>query len=239
MNRFWVSAFIIGYSTVLAAACPRGDEVARQSSFQQAMPHYEYCAIQEDDDETQYRLAQVYHHGGYGLPSNVQRALLLYHLSAERGNAEAQLALAQLLTELDGDDVLREEIKIYLEKVKSLFGTQIQTSFRGELLHPYALLALAAEKPESKWFYQSTVRSAKGAADALKKYPIAPDKKAAALREATAWKNQKMLERAEAVLSVSEYQTFYQTLYPARGRSDDFTRSRALQQLKEKLTEDK
>lgn len=239
MGRFIVFVGMMLVCRGAFAACPRAEEIVRQEGFAAAMPLYEQCALRENDDETQYYLGQVYEVGRDGIVPNVQRALLFYHLSAEAGNAEAQVSLAQLLTTLDNNDALRPEIAIYQEKIGSMLQKGGQSSFRGELLHPYALLMLAAEKPDAKWFYDSSVVRSARAAQAFKQYQITPDKKEAAVQAATAWKQRKMLERARAVLSVEEYRQFYEKLYPAQGRSDDFTRARLLQKLKERITESK
>lgn len=221
------------------AGCPQANSLIQQQGLVAAMPVYEKCALQDNDDETQYYLGQVYETGRSGVKPNKQRALLFYHLAAEAGHAEAQVSLAKLLTALDEQDETRAEIADYLKKIQGMLQKNTLSSFRGELLHPYALLMLAAEKPESKWFYNSSVLRSEQASRALKSYPITPDKKETALQAATAWKQRKMLEKAQNVLSVDEYRQFYNAMYPQKGRSDDFTRSRLLQKLKEKITEEK
>lgn len=239
MRRFFICIAILLICRVGIAACPRADAVMQQRGLVAAMSLYEHCAIQENDDATQYYLGQVYEKGREGIVRNIQRALLFYHLSAESGHADAQVSLAKLLTALDENDATRVEIASYLEKLKGMLQNNVLSSFRGDILHPYALLMLAAEKPDAKWFYNSSVLHSSRAMQAFKNYQITPEKKAIAIQAATEWKQRKMLERAQDVLSVEEYQDFYKTIYPKQGRSDDFTRTRFLQKLKEKTMEQK
>ncbi len=229
-----ILSLILG-SKISLAGCPAGDEASRSRGLLAAMPVYEVCALQKNDDETQLYLAQLYDRGQSGVARNVQRSLLFYHLSAENGNATAQVGLSKLLTRLDESDATRPEIRSYMEKIKGQLQNRSQTSFKGQMLHPYTLLLLAAEKPSAKWFYPTTVTSDPEAQRLLKQYEITPDKQKTSYAEATAWKQRKMLDVARDVFSVSEYVSFYDRLYPKQGAADPFTRSQAINELKEKL----
>ena len=64
-------------------------------------------------------------------------------------------------------------------------------------MHPYALLMLASESPDKKWYYPSQVRNAPPKALTLyKAYKIDGDKKRFALRQASQFKTRKLLPTA-------------------------------------------
>ena len=232
--RYWVLAFLIMMPWAGQAACPIADEVARTQGQEAALPIYLNCALQTNDDDTQLYLARAYENGRGAMSKNIQRALLFYHLSADNGNATAQVALADLLTRLDARDDTRQDLQAYLDKIGPMMK-KARSAFSGELLPPYALLALAAEKPEQKWFYPTRVKSDPGAARALKAYQITPADKQAAVRAASQWKQRKMLQAAGEVLTLDEYNRFYKTLYPAQGLPDSFARSQAVRLLQERI----
>lgn len=218
-----------------AAVCPQADRLAVEQGMAQAIPIYEQCALSYNDDDSQLRLARIYEKGGYGLPQNLQKALLFFHLSAENGHAEAQAEYARLLLQLDETEAGRQEILRYLPKIQASFGRSSAETFKGELLHPYTLLLLAGEDMSQRWFYPVVGQPSHLSAQVLKDYPMTPEKRAAAVREATVWKQRKLLEAAKEVYSPDAYAQFYETLFPNQGHSDDFTRARRLEKLQEDI----
>ncbi|MDR2901651.1 MAG: hypothetical protein LBU87_00880 [Lactobacillales bacterium] len=220
---------------IVYARCLLGDDILKSQGMQQALPYYESCSLQHNDDASHMVLAHLYQTGAPGIPVNVQKTLLFYHLAADNGNATAQRQLAQLLLKLDETPSGREEIKRYLSKVQTALKQDDRGAFKGELMHPYTLLLLAAEKPDQKWYYPASELSDPVAASVLQKYQISDEKKKAALKDATAWKNKKMLEMAKKVFSDADYSVFFSKLYPRQGRSDAYTRSQALASFKEKV----
>jgi len=217
------------------ANCPVADKVAREKGLSAAENVYQNCALGQNEDEAQLYLARVYATGQGNIPKSRGRALLFYHLSAENGNATAMVELANLLTEMDGDEASRREIVTYMDKIKAQAKIRPANSFRGDLLHPYALLLLASESPESKWFYITKTKSDPRAAQLIKTYKIDPQKKKEVIREATAWKQRKMIDLAREVFSVSEFNEFYQTLYPKVGLPNSFARAQAVDKLKTRV----
>ena len=217
------------------AACPGADTVARANSLRKALPIYISCALQGNDDETQLYLAQIYETGKGDVPKNTQRALLFYHLGSENGNASAMVGLSKLLTRLDSNDRSRAEIPLYLEKIQSSLAGNLGQSFRGQLLHPYTLLLLASEKQSAKWFYPTATKSDSSATQLLKSYKIDPIKKKACLKEASQWKQRRMMDIAREVFSIREYNDFYDILYPDIGLPDPFAREQAVNRLKERV----
>lgn len=216
------------------AKCVEGDRLARSKGMPAAIETYETCAVQYNDDAAQALLAPIYEKGRYGLAVNTQRALLFYHLSAENGNAVSQTALAELLMRLDENEGGRAEIRKYLRKI-NVAGKRTGGQVSADVLHPYALLALAAEKQAAKWYYPSEVLSAPKAGQLFRAYQIEPEKQREVMRLATAWKNRKMLAAAKEVLPAAEYQRFYDELYPAAGRPDAFSRSQTVKRLEEQV----
>lgn len=231
MRVFIVLIFLFITHTAFAA-CPVADKIAREKGMDKALPVYINCALYQNDDETQNYLAGIYEKGLGSISKNLNRALLFYHLSAENGNASSMVSLSNILRRLDETDSGREELLNYFKKIRL---QRLTGSFTGQFLHPYALLMLAAEKPEVKWFYITSTKSDPRAAKLLKEYQIDDIKKKEVVREATQWKQRKMLDIAKEAFSPSEFRDFYQTLYPKTGRPDAFKRSQAVNKLKEKI----
>lgn len=217
------------------AACPAGDTLARSGGLAAAIPTYIQCALYQKDDATQLYLGQIYEKGRESIAANPQRALLFYQMSADNGNASAQVNLAQLLTTLDETPQGRETVIAYHTKLRGMLGLRRVQSHSGGLLHPYALLMLAAEKPENKWFYPSKTLSDTRAAAALKAYQIDPAMKKDLIHQASQWKQYKMRAVARDVYPVAEYNKFYETLYPKSGIVDAFARSQEINKLKKEL----
>ena len=238
MHKFVCICGLMFCGTAMAA-CPVADSVARQETLAKAIPIYTNCALHDKDDASQLYLGQIYENGQEDVSPNVQRALLFYHLSAENGNATAMVNMAQLLSRLDDNEATRPEIMAYAKKIRTELASDSRQYFKGDILHPYALLALAAEKPESKWFYTSAVKSDPRAAQLLQAYPITPEKKAEAISQATAWKQRYLFGVARSVLSVEEHNGLYEILYPSQGTPDAFERTKALNIVKERLRERK
>ncbi|MBR5130375.1 MAG: sel1 repeat family protein [Alphaproteobacteria bacterium] len=194
---------------------------------------YELCALQENNDTVQSFLGRVYLEGEYGVVPNMQKALLFYHLSAENGNAKSQMALAKLLLKMDEKEETREKIKDYLEKMDLFMKNTSNTSFDGSLLHPYALLMLASENKDQKWYYVSEELSAPEAGGLLRGYQLDKVKKKQMQRMASEWKQRKMLETAKEVYNDVEYQKFENSVQPRSGVADAFVRSQAIEKLKQ------
>ncbi len=233
--RFLFILFLFIFSAQSFAACPVADKIAREKGMDKALSVYLNCALNQNDDETQNYLAGIYEKGLGNISKNIHRALLFYHLSAENGNASSMVALSDLLRRLDETESGRQQLLDYLKKIRLNLKTTHRTSFTGQLLHPYALLLLAAEKQDIKWFYTTTKKSDPRATKLLKEYQIDDTKKKEIIREATQWKQRKMLDIAKEAFSPSEFQDFHQTLYPKTGRPDAFKRSQAVNKLKEKI----
>ena len=235
-KAYWVIfGSILGIVSSAFADCPNADKMAREKGLSEALPVYQSCAIGQNDDDSQLYLARIFATGQGSISKSRTKALLFYHLSAENGNATAMVELSKLLTEMDNDEIGRNEILTYLGKLQTQLRIMPANSFSGELLHPYALLMLAAESPESKWFYTTKQTSDPRAAQFLKNYKIDPDKKKEVIRAATQWKQRKMIDLAREVFSVSEFKEFYQTLYPKTGLPNSFARSQAVDKLKAKV----
>ena len=219
----------------LWAGCPGGDRIAQTQGMRAALPVYMRCALDHNDDQSQLKLARLYRKGSDDIDQSTQRSLLFYHLSADNGNAAAMVEFSTLLTQLDNDDSGREEILSYSGKIKKqLLGSPYAT-FQGDFLHPYALLVLAAESTDDKWFYPSETKTDTRAKSLIVNYRIDDDKKEQILREASEWKQRKLLELARHLLSPREFNQFYTTLYPPLGQADPFQRSQAVNHLKQKL----
>jgi len=233
--RFIVFFLFLWGSCQVWAGCPIADKIAREKQLSEAISGYFQCALQQNDDETQLYLARIYSKGQGNVAKNTQRALLFYHLSSENGNAAAMVELAIMLMALDENDESRNEIIRYTQKISAQAKRTIGSSYDGQLLHPYALLILAAEKPEAKWFYATKIKTDPRAAELLKNYKIDSDKKRVLTQTATVWKQRKMKDIALQVLTFKELDEFYATLYPQKGLPNNFARSQAVNKLKERV----
>ncbi|MDD3669580.1 MAG: hypothetical protein PHX68_04845 [Alphaproteobacteria bacterium] len=213
----------------VAAKCPDADETRLKSGMKAAETGYIGCALNDNDDDAQVVLAEAYGQGRDGIAKDMHRALLFYHLSAESGNAQSQVKLAEALMKLDATPVGRQVILDYIQKMRNHFTSQ--TEFKGQLLHPYSLLLLAAEKPDNKWYYPSVVTTEPRAKVVLAGYKITEDKKKTALADAASWKNRKLLEAAQEVLLPAEYQAFKRIMQSSNVQA----RANAMSQFKEKV----
>ena len=233
--KYILFTLIIFFTLPCLSDCPNGEKIARENGLKTAIPILAECALYENDDDTQLYLGQIYETGQGGIPKSIQKALLFYHLAAENGNAKGQVQLSLLMTKLDSQESTRTVILDYFSKLNAQLKNRSKSSFQGQMLHPYALLALSAEDSKNKWFYNTKTKTDSRAKTLLNTYQIEPAEKETALRNASLWKQRKMLDTAREVLSPTEYQKFSDTLYPPVGRVDAFARSRAVQELQRKL----
>lgn len=226
---------VLMLTTSLWAACPDGERVEQAQNIKTALPIYIRCALDNNDDESQLKLARLYRKGSDGIGKNTQRSLLFYHLSADNGNAAAMVEFSTLLTDLDNNDSTQKEIILYTNKIKNQLQENSYTLFQGDFLHPYALLVLASESADNKWYYPSQNKTDVRAKSLLTAYKIDEDKKKTILKKASEWKQRKLIELARNILSPREFNQFYMTLYPAVGQVDPFKRSQAVNNLKQKF----
>lgn len=226
---------IIFFSITAGAACPEGTQISKEKGLKAALTAYQHCAISENDDEAQVVLARLYQKGGTEISPNLMKTLLYYHLAADNGNAAAQTELAKLLLRLDKSDAARIQLISYLKQIQIAFQNDRNATFKGEILHPYVLLTLAAEKQDQKWYYPTRTKVYPESTLLLRSYELSDERKKELLRQGSTWKQRKILESAKEVLPMQEYQIFYETLYPAKGMPDAFSRKQALENLKEKI----
>lgn len=215
-----------------AGVCDDMATLLQKQTLDKALPYYEACALSDNNDAAHMILATAYAQGDRNIPINTQKALLFYHLAAENGNAKAQVALSKLLLKLDETPDGRTQLQSYLRKIDAALKNQPIGAFKGQLLHPYTLLLLAAERSDQKWYYPSEVVTDAEAMKLLKTYKIDTAKKNQALRDASVWKQQKMMQTAQEVLDEKEYSVFAQTVAPGKGKADGFARTRAIANLK-------
>lgn len=213
------------------ADCPKGETVLKQQGMKQAFKAFETCALGENDDTAQIRLAQYYI--SQKEPADKMKALFYYHLASENGNANAQVSLAKLLFQMQSSSEGQQILKQYRQQMKEMLAYD-DAPFQGELLHPYVLLMLASESEKEKWYYPTTHKKNAEAGILLKKYQISKEQQTAFIRQASQWKQKKMRETAYEVFDVAEYNDFMKTVYPSKGRADAYKRQQAVEKLKEK-----
>ncbi len=214
------------------AFCPLGDTAARKNGLETALPFYTQCALAQNDDETQLMLARYYNR-----QKNTTQSLFYYHLAADNGNAVAQTELALLLLTLDKDLLTRQQILDYYGTVENMIQSGSLTGFKSLKITPYALLLLANEPSEQKWYYPSNTKEDPTASKHLKEYAstLSDVKKKKALQEVQTFKSKKLLDAAQSVLTPTEYTQFQQVVFPSTGQPDAFSAKQAMDHLKEKI----
>ena len=243
MQIKWLGIVSIIWSSAVWAACPQVEFLRNKATPKEINTTYENCAIYFNDDESQSILAKRYAAGTDGVKKNLNRALYFYQLSAENGNAESQAQLARLYMELDRTPATRKLMVAYMETIysadmKSVRDTHGPSAFRGELIHPYALLLLASEPVENKWFYPSKVLKAPDyVEELLKTYPLDENKKKQQMLKAVEWKKRKLLDVASKLMSKEEYNQFKEAVVPESGRIDKERRDEALAKFRQRYEE--
>ena len=234
MNKFILLLTSFFVSSTVLAACPQAESMYLKN-VNASIPLFQNCAVLENDEDSQIRLAGIFKNGEKNAQKNDMKALLFYHLAADNGNAYAQTQLAKMLIEMDQDAEKRKVLVAYLKQIKSALQTDENYAFKGEILHPFLLLILASEPAEQKWYYPTNRKYSSEAAALLKGYNVSEEKKKELLKSASLWKQRKMMETAKEVLSESEYQTFERTLFPKQGKADPFLRKQIINNLKTKV----
>lgn len=225
-----VFILLLFYSFSVQAACPVADSYFQKKQPNIAVNFLRSCALNYNDDESQVKLAKAYTKGEYGLKRDARQALYYYQLSAEAGNAESQTALAELLLKADEKPTSRDALLNYRSQLLTVNSESEKNNFNGDFIHPYALLMLASESPDKKWYYPSQVRNAPPKALTLfKSYRIDDDKKKIAIRQASQFKTRKLLQVAKEVCSDDEYSDMETRL------KNPQSQKQALTELKEKM----
>ena len=247
MRIKWLGLMSILWSCSVNASCQIAEMMQEISTQEELLVMYENCAVYQNDDESQSKLAQMYATGTGGVQKDLNNALYYYQLSAENGNAESQAQLARLYMELDKTPATRKLLMTYLKTVEPVdFKTLAELQkkppepemFKGELIHPYALLLLSSESEDKKWFYHSKVKKApEYVEELLKNYSLDEEKKKKQIQVASAWKRRKLLESAFYVLSHKEYEEFKRDVYPENGVVDVAKRSAALAKFQQRYAE--
>ncbi len=229
-----IGIVLMNFALSARAQCPLADRALKQGGAAQAEKFWISCALYENDETSQMALGRFYQTKAKQDKRDKINMLLYYHLAADNGNADAQVVLAGILRKMDENEQERVLLSSYMEQIHQMLKNKGK-SFTGEMLHPYALLLLASEGAEQKWYYPTTQKTNAQAAKILEKYEISPEKKQMVLRQAMEWKQRKMQETAEEVLPFTEYRAFMETVYPEEGRADAFNRQQAVEGLKEKV----
>lgn len=234
------SVFIIGVSAFLTvkpagAVCSKGENILKTQGTLAAQKAFEFCALGENEETAQIWLAQFYQNKKNRTASDKMKMIFYYHLAAENGNAHAQVALAKHLLQMDSIDSERRILESYMSQMQAFMSSK-EMLFKGKILHPYALLMLASEDASQKWYYPTTQKSDGEARVLLSQFNNLPsERKKEYVRQASLWKQQKMKEAAQEVMSTMEYQAFMDTVYPVQGKADAYARTQAIEGLREKI----
>lgn len=219
------------------AACPLADAVARKSGTDAAMPFYQECALKNNDDESQLRLARQFRNR-QPTDVSVKQALFYYTYAADNGNATAQSEMADYLLILDKNADTRAWILEFYAARDQITGAN-RSAEQPVNLSPYALLTLAALPPADRWYFPSDTTSSPTAGKILHEYAktLSLEKKQTGDEQVFRWKNQKMLDAARTVLTPDELADFMTAVFPTQGSPDLFTAKQSLAKLKTRIEE--
>ena len=225
--------FSLMFSVSVYANCPLADYLFKKKNEIGAVEALRNCALNLNDDESQIKLARAYAKGDYGLKRDANQSLYFYQLSAENGNALAQVNLAESLIIADEKPKSRKKVLEYYIKLMLLSKDKVgENRYAGEIIHPYAWLKLASESPDKKWYYPSLERAAPAKTlSLLRNYQIPEEMKKFAMRQATQFKTRKILQLAKEILPSDEYPIMEQKLKSKQ------TRVQAMEELKVKMEE--
>ncbi len=233
IKYLWVCLFCLATLPV-SAKCFLGDAYVEKGRMKQAEEAYLMCAQSGDNVDANYALGKIYRDGTAGT-KDLYRALFYFRFAAENGSAAAQRELAKTMFMLrqQGKEGLAL-IDRYEEKMAFIKGRLGQSE---EPIYAYTWLLLAAEKAENKWYYPA---GAQQDSEAVRLYNSMKDQLTAAERQqvmaqASAFKEEKLNQMAQMILSADEYATFRSVLYPENGQVQLSRRGAELTKLKEKV----
>lgn len=241
MKIKWGLVFVLSAVAVSAqAACFLGDALMAKKNYAAAKETYQMCSHVQNDAGAQYALGQIYKDGLGGTKQDLKLALFYFRFAAENGSAAAQRELAQLMMSLErmgapGQEALREyENKIHQIKGRDEKGV---LDLKPLPMSAYAWMLLAAEKPENKWFYPTAQVQDEQARRLLlnmeRQYGKAA--KEQAIREASAWKEEKLIWAAKTTLTEPEYQQFMDAVYPKGKTPNQALRQAQVAKLKQRV----
>lgn len=233
IKYLWVCLFCLATLPV-SAKCFLGDAYVEKGRMKQAEEAYLMCAQSGDNVDANYALGKIYRDGTAGT-KDLYRALFYFRFAAENGSAAAQRELAKTMFMLrqQGKEGLAL-IDRYEEKMAFIKGRLGQSE---EPIYAYTWLLLASEKAENKWYYPA---GAQQDSEAVRLYNSMKDQLTAAERQqvmaqASAFKEEKLNQMAQMILSADEYATFRSVLYPENGHVQLSRRGAELTKLKEKV----
>lgn len=183
------------------AACDWGEQAERSGRMNIAVMQYMYCAEEENDAQSQYRLGTLFYKGEGLKAPDYRRSAIYYAMSARNGYAPAQVKLGLLYWRGEG-------------LVKNM-----------KMAHKW--LYLAQEPAALRWFYPVGASSDPVAAQVYSKInQIAVSDDAAfplfkklpvSYAEVAAFQHEKLLETGEKVLSdfdLHSLRTFMENVKP-------------------------
>lgn len=183
------------------AACDWAEQAERSGRMNIAVMQYMYCAEEENDAQSQYRLGTLFYKGEGLKAPDYRRSAIYYAMSARNGYAPAQVKLGLLYWRGEG-------------QVKNL-----------KMAHKW--LYLAQEPASLRWFYPVGVSSDPVAAQVYSKINqiAVPDDAAfpafkklpVSYAEVAAFQHENLLAAGEKVLGASDLfslRTFMQNVKP-------------------------
>ena len=235
--QFITSVFLILFlSAHCNAACPLGDALLKKAQYDKAFEQYETCLATTDDISAHFGMGMLYLSGQQNVKQDLKKALHHFRLAAENGHAPAQRELAKLMLDLEnmgniGKQALAEhEQKILLSKQLPSAQNAVITKTP---LSAYAWLLLAADNPDNKWFFASSETNDDEAGKLLSTFEkkFGPAGKQIAVKQATEFKEIKLISAAREFLSDTDYQRFLKNIYSKNKRQ----REEAIYQLRKKI----
>ncbi len=197
------------------ATCLLGDAYVEKGRIGQAKEAYLVCS-QKADVDANYALGEIFRDGKAG-EKDLYKSLFYFRFAAENGLAKAQRELAKtmFLLKRQGEEGL-EILKKYEEKMRQIKSKYGQSD---EDIYAYTWLLLAAENAENKWYYSAPAQQDAQAVylyNSMKKR-LTKEEENKVLRQAAAFKEEKLILTAQSVLNQSEFEQFKAALFPKKG----------------------
>lgn len=212
------------------AKCPLAEAYLKTNRKDKVFEQYEVCAEVLNDAESQLHVGLTYLDGTDFEQQSLRSAFKFFRMGAENGYAPAQRELAKLIDALeDMGQVGKEALVDFEEQWRG------KNNSDREPLSALAWMILAAEKAENKWFYNAPAITDAQAVNLLKKFKSKGNVEQAE-KQAIAFKQEKLMQLAQKLLSDSAYRDFESIIYPERQKGKvhaRMTKAQAIENLKQ------
>lgn len=215
------------YAGIVYAKCPLAEAYLKTDNKREVFNEYKACARQLNDAESQFYVGMIYLNGADYAKQNLKMAFKYFRAGAENGYAPAQRELAKLIDALEDMGSVGKQALTDLER-----QWQEKNNSNREPLSALAWMTLAAERAENKWFYNAPAIADKDAINLLASFKSKGNIEQSE-RQAIAFKQEKLMDTAQDLLSDSAYRDFEAIIYPkGKKQAGQMTKAQAIENLK-------